>query len=137
MLNPLVSLVLVLNPGDATPLEPAGVRPSGAIPSLRAEPFPPDWLRLESHVLADPECRHYGYEAYSGEAHWLARYVMLPERGEGYLKIEQVFLFPRERGRGKAERIDPAKIQVDPSGQGLQWKGQFFKLVDRRDLIQD
>lgn len=137
MLNPLAALLLVLAPGEATPLEPSGVRPSGAIPAHHAEPFPPDWLRMESHALADPDCRHYAYEAYSDATHWLARYIMLPEQGEGFLKIEQVFLFPKEHGRSRPERIDPARIQADPSGQGVQWKGRFFKLVDRRDLIQD
>lgn len=136
MLNPLMCLLLALAPSAGPPpAEPAGVRASGLTPPFQAEPFPPDWLRMESHALADPDCHHYAYEAYSDGTHWLARYIMLPEEGEGFLKIEQLFLFPKEHGRSKPERIEPAKIQIEPTG--VIWKGRTFKLVDRRDLIQN
>lgn len=136
MLNPLFCLLLALAPGEGpAPAEPPGVHALGIIPPFRAEPFPPDWLRMESHGLADPDCHHYAYEAYSDGTHWMARYVMLPEKDEGFSKIEQVFLFSKDHGRSKPERIDPAKVLFEPSG--AVWKGRTFKLVDRRDLIQD
>ena len=72
MLNVLLICLLALVPGGATPpLEPNGVRASGNLPALQREPTPPDWLRLDSHLLADPDCRHYGYEVYAGDTQWL------------------------------------------------------------------
>ena len=74
MLEILMTCLLALTPAQAAaPMEPAGVRLSGAIPAFRAEPAPPDWLRLDSHVLADPDCRHYSYEVYADGSHWLVR----------------------------------------------------------------
>lgn len=58
---------------------------------------------------------------------------MFPEDREDFREIEQVFLFPKNRG--KAERIPPATVQIEP--QAAQWKGRIFRLVDRRDLIRD
>ena len=136
MLNVVMVCLLALVPGEAQPpLEPTGVRPSGAIPAFQGEPAPPAWLRLDSHVLADPDCRHYGYEVYAGDTQWLVRYVMFPEEREEFREIEQVFLFPKEKGRAKVERILPAELQIEP--QAARWKGRVFRLVDRRDLIRD
>jgi hypothetical protein len=136
MLNVLMICLLALVPGEATPpLEPVGVRDSGTITAFRGDPAPPDWLRLDSHVLADPDCRHYGYEVYAGEAQWLVRYVMFPEAREEFREIEQVFLFPGERGKARVERIAPAELQIEPLA--ARWKGQVFQLVDRRDLIRE
>lgn len=136
MLKAFMLCLLALVPGEAqAPLEPVGVRASGAIPEFRGEPAPPDWLRLDSHVLADPDCRHYGYEVYADDGQWLVRYVMFPEAREEFREIEQVFLFPGKRGKGKVERIRPAELQVEP--QAARWRGRLFRLVDRRDLIRD
>lgn len=136
MLKPLMACLLALHPGMAqSPLEPAGVRHSGAIPAFQADPVPPSWLRLESHALADPDCRHYAYEAYAGGTQWLVRYVMFPEDREGFREIEQVFLYPMEKGKAKVEPIAPADIQVD--ALAARWKGRIFRLVDRRDLIRE
>lgn len=136
MLKTLMTCLLALPPlVAAPPLEPAGVRVSGAIPVFQADPAPPSWLRLESHVLADPDCRHYGYEVYAGETQWLVRYVMFPEDREEFREIEQVFLYPREKGKAKVESIVPGDLQIEP--QAARWKGRIFRLVDRRDLIRD
>ncbi|WP_291272352.1 hypothetical protein [Geothrix sp.] len=134
MLKTILTCLMVLVPGAAQPpLEPAGVRASGAIPGFQADPAPPAWLRLDSHLLADPDCRHYSYEAYAAPDGWLVRYIMFPEDREDFREIEQVFLYPKSRG--KAERIPPASVQIEP--QAAQWKGRTFRLVDRRDLIRD
>ncbi len=117
------------------PVGPPGVRPSGAIPAFQAEPVPPAWVRLESHGLADPDCRHYGYEAYADGTHWLVRYVMFPEDREGFREIEQAFLLSREPGREKPRRLSPADLQVEPLG--VRWKDRTFRLVDRRDLVRN
>lgn len=136
MLNVLLICLLALVPGAASPpLEPAGVRASGTIPAFLGDPAPPAWLRLDSHLLADPDCRHYGYEVYAGDAQWLVRYVMFPEDREDFREIEQVFLFPKEKGKAKVERIKPADLQIEPLA--ARWKGRSFRLVDRRDLIRD
>ena len=136
MLKTLLTCLLTLLPGDVpTPLEPVGVRASGAIPAFRGDPAPPDWLRLDSHTLADPDCRHYGYEVYTSDTQWVVRYVMFPEDREGFREIEMVFLFPKEKGKAKVQRIAPAELQVEP--QSVRWKGRSFRLVDRRDLIRD
>lgn len=136
MLKTLMACLLVLHPGEAqAPLEPAGVRVSGAIPVFQADPAPPAWLRLESHLLVDPDCRHYGYEVYAGGTQWLVRYVMFPEEGEGFREIEQVFLYPMEKGKAKVLSIAPAELQIDTLA--ARWKGRIFRLVDRRDLIRD
>jgi hypothetical protein len=136
MLKLLLTSLLVLVPGDApAPLEPAGVRASGAIPAFRTEPAPPDWLRLDSHRLADPDCRHYGYEVYASDTQWLVRYVMFPEDREEFREIEQVFLYPREKGRSKPAPVAPADLQIEPFA--ARWKGRQFRLVDRRDLLRD
>ncbi len=136
MLRPFLICLLALAPGEAAPpLEPPGVRASGAIPEFQADPVPPDWLRLESHALADPDCRHYGYEAYAGETHWLVRYVMFPEDHEEFRDIEQVFLYPRVPGKGKVEQIKPQELQIE--ARALRWRGKTFQLVDRRDLLRD
>jgi hypothetical protein len=136
MLKTLLASLLVLHPSEAVPPpEPAGVHVSGAIPTFQAAPVPPAWLRLESHVLADPDCRHYGYEVYAGDTQWLVRYVMFPEDREEFREIEMVFLYPKEKGKSKAEAIAPADLQIDPLA--VRWKGRVFRLVDRRDLIRD
>ncbi|HCZ34016.1 MAG TPA: hypothetical protein DHV93_11545 [Holophagaceae bacterium] len=108
---------------------------SGAIPAFRAEPFPPDWVRLETHTLADPDCRHYSYEAYAGVDHWLVRYVMFPEPREGFRDIEAVFLVPREGPPGRIRRLPPEELQVEP--EAVRWRGRLLPLVDRRDLLRD
>ncbi|WP_243287731.1 hypothetical protein [Geothrix terrae] len=131
----LLLTCLLASAQAAPPLEPAGVHLSGTIPAYRGEPAPPDWVRLDSHALADPDCRHYGYEVYAGEAQWLVRYVMFPEGREEFREIEQVFLYPKERGKAKVERIAPASLQVEP--EAVRWKGEVFRLVDRRDLVRD
>ena len=136
MLTILLTGLFLLHPGVVPPpLEPAGVRVSGTIPTFQAEPAPPSWLRLESHILADPDCRHYGYEVYAGEAHWLVRYVMFPEDREGFREIEQVFLYSMTKGKAKVESIVPAELQID--SLTARWKGRTFRLVDRRDLIRE
>ena len=131
----LCSLPVLLLPGPAVPVEPRGVRVSGAIPAFRAEPFPPDWVRLETHTLADPDCRHYSYEAYAGVDHWLVRYVMFPEPREGFRDIEAVFLVPREGPPGRIRRLPPEELQVEP--EAVRWRGRLLPLVDRRDLLRD
>lgn len=136
MLKTLLTCLLTLHPGAVPPsVEPPGVRLSGRIAPFQAEPAPPEWLRLESHLLADPDCRHYGYEVYAGEAHWLVRYVMFPEDREEFREIEQVFLYPRGRAKAKPERIPPGDLQVEPLA--VRWKGRVLPLVDRRDLLRD
>ncbi len=136
MLKTLMTCLLALHPGEAPPpLEPVGVRVSGAIPTFQAEPMPPSWLRLDSHALADPDCRHYGYEVYAGDPQWLVRYVMFPEDREGFREIEQVFLYPMEKGKSKVVAIAPAELQID--ALAARWKGRIFRLVDRRDLLRD
>lgn len=136
MLKTIMTSLLVLSPGVAAPpLEPTGVRASGAIPAFQGDPAPPAWLRLESHALADPDCRHYEYEVYAGETRWLVRYVMFPEAREEFREIEQVFLYPRGKGPSKGERIAPAELQIEP--RAARWKGRVFQLVDRRDLIRE
>lgn len=136
MLKAFMLCFLALVPGEAqAPLEPVGVRTSGAIPPFTGDPAPPDWVRLESHALADPDCRHYAYEVYVGETQWLVRYVMFPEEREEFREIEQVFLFPKVKGKGKAERVAPAELQIEPLA--ARWKGRLFRLVDRRDLIRE
>ncbi|WP_257311536.1 hypothetical protein [Geothrix fuzhouensis] len=136
MLNILMICLLALVPGEATPpLEPNGVRASGNLPAFQGDPAPPDWLRLDSQVLADPDCRHYGYEVYAGDTQWLVRYVMFPEEREDFREIEQIFLFPRAKGRAKVARIAPAELQIEPLA--VRWKGQIFRLVDRRDLVRE
>ena len=131
----LISLCLLHRGESLPPQEPVGVRVSGAIPTYQAEPVPPSWLRLESHVLADPDCRHYGYEVYAGDTQWLVRYVMFPEDREAFREIEMVFLYPKGRERSKAEPVAPTDLQIDPLA--ARWKGRVFRLVDRRDLIRD
>jgi hypothetical protein len=136
MLKTLLTCLLALHLGAVPPpAEPPGVHLSGGITPFQAEPAPPAWLRLESHALADPDCRHYGYEVYAGEAHWLVRYVMFPEDREEFREIEQVFLYPRGKAKAKAERIPPGDLQVEPLA--VRWKGQTLRLVDRRDLLRD
>lgn len=136
MLKTLLTCLLAALPGTTPPpAEPPGVRLSGSIPPYQAEPAPPAWLRLDSHALADPDCRHYSYEAYAGETQWLVRYVMFPEDKEEFREIEQVFLFAKERGASKAVLIPPGDLQVEPLA--VRWKGRVFRLVDRRDLIRD
>ena len=136
MLNVLLICLLALVPGEALPpVEPAGVHASGAIPAFQGDPTPPDWLRLDSHLLADPDCRHYGYEVYAGDTQWLVRYVMFPEGREEFREIEQVFLFPRVKGKAKVERLVPAELQIETLA--VHWKGRVFRLVDRRDLIRE
>ena len=131
----LTCLVALASAQAAPPLEPAGVHLSGTIPAYQGEPAPPDWVRLDSHALADPDCRHYGYEVYAGETQWLVRYVMFPEGREEFREIEQVFLFPMVRGKAKAERIAPTDLVIEPTA--ARWRGRVFKLVDRRDLIRE
>src|SRR5512140_2660642 len=136
MLNVLMICLLALVPGESTPpLEPVGVRASGNLTAFQGDPVPPDWLRLDSHALADPDCRHYGYEVYAGDTEWLVRYVMFPEEREDFREIEQVFLYPREKGKAKVGRIVPAELQIEPLA--ARWKGRIFRLVDRRDLIRE
>jgi len=136
MLRSLLTCLLAALPGVVPPpAEPPGVRLSGSIAPYQAEPAPPAWLRLDSHALADPDCRHYSYEAYAGETQWLVRYVMFPEDKEEFREIEQVFLYPKERGASKPVPLPPGDLQVEP--QAVRWKGRVFRLVDRRDLVRD
>jgi hypothetical protein len=60
---------------------------------------------------------------------------MFPEDREEFREIEQVFLYPMEKGRAKVESIVPGDLQIEP--QAARWKGRIFRLVDRRDLIRD
>lgn len=131
---PLFSLLLLVALGPVPPLEPPGVRLSGHLAPYRAEPFPPDWVRLETHRLADPDCRRYAYEAYAGEGHWLVRYVMIPEEREEFRDIEQVFLVPAGRDAKRIQPIRPSELEVEATA--LRWKGRILTLVDRRDLIR-
>ena len=139
MLTPLLALLLsslpVALPGVQ---EPDGSHTVGVVPPFHGEPAPPGWLRKASHAAADPDCRHYVYEAYAGKDHWLVRYVMLPEGDEAFRDLEQVFLYPRsakEDGPRKPMLIPPSDVTVEPSD--VRWKGEVFKLVDRRDLMKD
>jgi len=136
MLTPLLALLLssmpVALPGAQ---EPDGSRTVGVVPPFHAEPTPPDWLRKVSHAVADPDCRHYLYEAYAGKDHWLVRYVMMPEADEAFRDIEQVFLYPqgvREGRTPKGAILLPTEVTIDPTG--ARWRGEAFRLVDRRDL---
>ena len=136
MLNVTLACMLFLpSTVPQAPQEPAGVHASGAIPVFLADPVPPAWVRLDSHLLADPDCRHYGYEVYANDTHWLVRYVMFPEEREGFRDIEQVFLFPKEKGRAKVQSVPPPELQIQPLA--ARWKNQVFRLVDRRDLLRD
>ena len=136
MLTLPMIFLLALVPGEvAPPPEPPAVRASGTIPPFTGDPAPPAWVRLESHALADPDCRHYAYEVYAGDTQWLVRYVMFPEEREEFREIEQVFLFPKVKGKGKVERVAPAELQIEPLA--ARWKGRVFRLVDRRDLIRE
>lgn len=138
MLAPLLALFLTAAPAATGPQEPDGSRTVGVVPPFHAEPAPPDWLRRASHAAADPDCRHYVYEAYAGKDHWLVRYVMLPEGDEAFRDLEQVFLYPRsakDDGLRKPTLIPPSDVTVEPSG--ARWKGEVFRLVDRRDLMKD
>lgn len=138
MLTPLLALLLsslpVALPGVQ---EPDGSHTVGVVPPFHGEPAPPGWLRKASHAAADPDCRHYVYEAYAGKDHWLVRYVMLPEGDEAFREIEQVFLYPRGAAgpAPKGRAVPPAELTVDPSG--ARWRGELFRLVDRRDLQRD
>lgn len=138
MLAPLLALLLSTPPA-ALPVaqEPDGSHTVGVVPPFHGEPAPPDWLRRASHAAADPDCRHYVYEAYAGKDHWLVRYVMLPEGDEAFREIEQVFLYPRVTSGPvpKGRAIPPAELTVDPAG--ARWQGELFRLVDRRDLQRD
>lgn len=134
MLAPLLVLLLPLTPGTVPPVEPPGVRLSGHLAPYRSEPFPPDWVRLETHRLADPDCRRYAYEAYAGEGHWLVRYVMIPEAREEFRDIEQVFLVPAVRDPRKIQRVSPAELGIEATA--VRWRGRILTLVDRRDLIR-
>jgi hypothetical protein len=136
MLNALLTCLVLLHPGEVpAPPEPLGIHPTGTIPSFQAEPMPPVWLRLDSHVLADPDCRHFGYEVYAGDQQWLVRYVMFPEQGEDFRELEMVFLYPQEKGKAKVVRLAPGELQVEP--RAVRWRGRSFPLVDRRDLIRE
>lgn len=139
MLTPLLTLLLsslpVALPGVQ---EPDGSHTVGVVPPFHGEPAPPGWLRKASHAAADPDCRHYVYEAYAGKDHWLVRYVMLPEGDEAFRDLEQVFLYPRsakEDGPRKPMLIPPSDVTVEPSD--ARWKGEVFRLVDRRDLMKE
>lgn len=131
---PLFSLLLLVALGPVPPLEPPGVRLSGHLAPYRAEPFPPDWVRLETHRLADPDCRRYAYEAYAGAGHWLVRYVMIPEAREEFRDIEQVFLVPAVRDPRKIQRVSPTELEIEVTA--VRWRGRTLVLVDRRDLAR-
>lgn len=135
MLNALLLATLMsLQPPAAAPVEPDQSRTIGIVPPFKGEPAPPAWLRTESHAVAAVDCQHYLYEAYAGPGGtWLARYVMLPEANEAFRDIEQVFLFGPEPGK-KPRRIPPAEVACE--AWTATWKGQAFKLVDRRDLMR-
>lgn len=137
MLVPVLALLLAVLPAPAGPQEPDGSHTVGVVPPFHAEPAPPEWLRQASHAAADPDCRHYLYEVYAGKDHWLVRYVMLPEGEEAFREIEQVFLYARGTGSParKPTVLRPADIVVEPAG--ARWKGESFRLVDRRDLMRD
>lgn len=139
MLTPLLALLLSSLPATSPGIqEPDGSHTVGVVPPFHGEPAPPSWLRVASHAAADPDCRHYLYEAYAGKDHWLVRYVMLPEADEAFRDIEQVFLYPRgagEAGPRKPTPVAPADVTVEPSG--ARWKGETFRLVDRRDLMKN
>lgn len=136
MLNALLMCLVLPHPGEVpVPSEPVGIRATGIIPTFLAEPKPPLWLRLDSQLLADPDCRHFGYEVYAGDRQWLVRYVMFPEEGEGFRELEIVLLYPREKGKTKAERLAPGQLQIEP--RAVRWQGRSFPLVDRRDLIRE
>ena len=60
---------------------------------------------------------------------------MFPEAREAFREVEQVFLFPAVRGKGKVERVAPAELAIEPTA--VRWMGRDFRLVDRRDLLRD
>lgn len=138
MLALLFVLLLSAPPVSAAPQEPDGSHTVGVVPPFHGEPAPPAWLRSASHATADPDCRHYLYEAYAGKDHWLVRYVMLPEGTEAFREIEQVLVYPRlpdGKGPQKPTLVAPSDLTVEPSG--ARWKGERFRLVDRRDLMRN
>ena len=136
MLKLLLTFLFALHPAEAqAPIEPPGVRVSGAIPLFQVEPIPPAWVRLESHALADPDCRHYAYEVYSGDSYWLVRYVMIPDDREEFREIEQVLFYPKVKDPSKVKRIPPADLKIDLFA--IHWRGSTLQLVERRDLIRD
>jgi hypothetical protein len=121
--------------GAKAPVEPSGVHLSGQVKPFRGLPFPPDWVRLDSQILADPDCHHYVYEVYVGKDQWLVRYVMLPEVGEGFRDAEQMFLYPMAHGQEKPKMIAPVEVQIGVTE--ATWNGMAFRLVDRRDLMRN
>ena len=138
MLTPLLALLLsslpVALPGVQ---EPDGSHTVGVVPPFHGEPAPPAWLRKVSHAAADPDCRHYVYEAYAGRDHWLVRYVMLPEGDEAFRDLEQVFLYPRSaKEDGPRKPRDPA-LRRDRRALRRALEGEVFRLVDRRDLMKE
>ncbi|HEX9082599.1 MAG TPA: hypothetical protein VF768_09990 [Holophagaceae bacterium] len=137
MFAPLLSFLLLTTPVSSSSqglAEPDGSHVVGVVPPFHGEPAPPEWLRRLSHAAADPDCRHYVYEAYASDRHWMTRYVMLPEGDEAFRDIEQVFLFPRPGDAPKPTQIAPAQVSFEPSA--AHWKGEAFRLVDRRELMK-
>ncbi len=132
---PLLFVVLLQVPDRAQALpEPDGSRTFGIVPPYRADPFPPDWLRAESHRIARVDTRRYRYEAYAGsDGRWLVRYAMLPDTGETCRRETVVLVFRPERG---AEPTEPDPGAVTFGDRVATWKGATFKLVDQRRLLR-
>lgn len=131
---PLLPLPLVLGQAPAPPPEPDGSRTVGIVPPFTGQPAPPLWLRSASHALAEVDTRHYLYEVYAlAPDQWVVRYVMLPEEGEAFRDIEQVFIFG-PKATDKAKRPKAEEFTFD--ARQAKWKSRILPLVDRRDLMR-
>lgn len=131
---PLLLLPVLLSQSPVEPPEPDGSRTVGVVPPFKGQPEPPAWLRGSSHALAAVDTRHYLYEVYAVQPNqWLVRYVMLPEEGEAFRDIEQLFLFSSKAGE-KPRRPKGEEFLFD--ARQAQWKERVLPLVDRRDLMK-
>lgn len=131
----LLSFSLLNPPALPAPSgEPDGSRTLGILPPFKAEPQAPTWLRATSHALAMVDTRHYLYEVYALPSNqWLVRYVLLPEEGEAFREIEQIFLFgPKPADRPKVMKNSDFVFEA----QEVTWKERRLPLVDRRDLLR-
>lgn len=128
-MTPFLSLLLL----SSLQGEPDGSRTLGIVPPFKAEPAPPPWLRPTSHAHARPDTRHYVYEAYAGEKRWLVRYLMLPEEGERPRTLELVMAY-KPKGREKGIAVPLSEVEI--KGRAVHWKGEVYRLVDKRDLLK-
>lgn len=131
---PLPPIPFLLSQSPAQPPEPDGARTVGVVPPYKALPAPPAWLRATSHALAAVDTRHYLYEVYAVlPDQWLVRYVLLPEEGEAFRDIEQIYLFT-SKASDKPRRPKNEEFLFD--SLEARWKDRSLPLVDRRDLMR-